>query len=350
MSEAQNTALGLSAVIVAVTNEVPRVLVVRRMTHELATPAQRESSQTERETTVALPFGPFQPERHRTLELGLRSWVEELSGLRLRYVEQLYTFGDRYRDPREAATGPRVVSVGYLALAREAPLTGTGDAEWHNWYDFFPWEDWHNGRPGFLNGVILPRLEDWAKGAATAKERRDRAARMTECFGADDESWDIERTLDRYELLYEAQLLPEAIRDERMHLGRQDNGLKDPAPIDAEILPFVGSPMALDNRRILATAMGRLRGKLRYRPLVFELLPSSFTLLQLQRVVEALSGKRLHKQNFRRLLQSGRLVEPTGQFDSAGRGRPAELFRFRREVLHERVAPGVGIPTVRVGN
>ena len=160
MSEAQNTALGLSAVIVAVTNEVPRVLVVRRMTHELATPAQRESSQTERETTVALPFGPFQPERHRTLELGLRSWVEELSGLRLRYVEQLYTFGDRYRDPREAATGPRVVSVGYLALAREAPLTGTGDAEWHNWYDFFPWEDWHNGRPGFLNGVILPHLKN----------------------------------------------------------------------------------------------------------------------------------------------------------------------------------------------
>ena len=62
--------------------------------------------------------------------------------------------------------------------------------------------------------------------------------------------------------------------------------------------------MALDHRRILATALGRLRGKLKYRPVVFELLPSAFTLLQLQRVVEALAGVRLHKQNLRRLVET----------------------------------------------
>ena len=104
--------------------------------------------------------------------------------------------------------------------------------------------------------------------------------------------------------------------------------------------------MALDHRRILATALGRLRGKIKYRPVVFELLPPSFTLLQLQRVVEALAGVRLHKQNFRRLVEHGGLVEGTGQDVQTG-GRPAELFVFRREVLRERPAPGVGLPGVR---
>ncbi len=106
--------------------------------------------------------------------------------------------------------------------------------------------------------------------------------------------------------------------------------------------------MALDNRRILSTALGRLRGKLRYRPVVFELLPPHFTLLMLQRAVEALAGVRLHKQNFRRLVITGGLVERTGRRDAGGRGRPAELFRFRQEVLLERTAPGVGIPTQRL--
>lgn len=350
MEDAHQTALGLSAVIVAVTDEVPRVLVVRRVTHELATPAQRVAASTSREPTTALPFGPFRPENHRTLELGLRSWVDELTGLKLRYVEQLYTFGDRGRDLRELAGGPRVVSVGYLALVQEAPLTGTGDAEWRNWYDFFPWEDWRNGRPSFLNRIIAPRLRDWVSRADGADRRRARAARLNECFASDNESWDIERTLDRYELLYEARLLPESVRDDALNMARGVGGDPFADGIEPDLEPYVGAAMALDNRRILATAMGRLRGKLRYRPLVFELLPPSFTLLQLQRVVEALSGTPLHKQNFRRLLQSGRLVEPTGQFDSAGRGRPAELFRFRRDVLHERVAPGVGIPAVRVGD
>ena len=102
--------------------------------------------------------------------------------------------------------------------------------------------------------------------------------------------------------------------------------------------------MAIDHRRILAAALGRLRGKLKYRPVVFELLPSTFTLLQLQRVVEALAGVRLHKQNLRRLVEKGGLVEGTSQLESQTGGRPAELFRFRRDVLRERPAPGVGLP------
>jgi hypothetical protein len=105
--------------------------------------------------------------------------------------------------------------------------------------------------------------------------------------------------------------------------------------------------MALDHRRILATALGRLRGKIKYRPVVFELLPEAFTLLQLQRVVEALAGLRLHKQNFRRLVENAGLVEGTGAMETQTGGRPAELHRFRREVLRERRSPGVSLPGSR---
>ena len=105
--------------------------------------------------------------------------------------------------------------------------------------------------------------------------------------------------------------------------------------------------MAFDHRRILATAMGRLRGKLKYRPVVFELLPPEFTLLDLQKTVEAISGTLLHKQNFRRLVEQGGLVETTGNVSTETGGRPAKLYRFRREVVLERPAPGLRVKSGR---
>jgi len=111
----------------------------------------------------------------------------------------------------------------------------------------------------------------------------------------------------------------------------------------------LGVPMIFDHRRILATAIGRLRGKLKYRPVVFELMPPEFTLLELQRTVEAISGAQVHKQNFRRLVESSGLVEGTGRMSAQAKGRPAEKFRFRREVLRERPAPGVKLTAPRGG-
>jgi hypothetical protein len=308
--------LGLNAVIVAVTEEVPRILTVRRKPPS-GGPAED-----------ALPFGPLDPELDRTLDRGLRRWVAEQTGLPLGYVEQLYTFGDRDRHPAESRGGPRAVSVAYLALVREASVKG--EAAWRDWYEFFPWEDWRAGRPGVLDRDIAPALEAWVAAAPDPPHRRERRERADIVFGFGGVGWDGERVLERYELLYEALLVPE-IRHDRAENGRS--------------LP--GRSMALDHRRILATALGRLRGKIKYRPVVFELLPSTFTLLQLQRVVEALAGVRLHKQNFRRLVEHGGLVEGTGGIDAQTGGRPAELFRFRREVLRERPAPGVGLPGVR---
>lgn len=350
---AAGVVIGLTAVIVAVTAEVPRVLVVRRTAHSLLSTERWEETENPALAGLPgmadlLPFGPFAPDRHRTLDSGLRIWVEEQTGFTLSYVEQLYTFGDRHRDPREQAGGPRVITVGYIALVREAPLSGSGDAVWSHWYDFLPWEDWRHGPPPLITRAIRPALHRWAEAAGEASLKNSRLERVSLAFGdgSDSGPWDGERALERYELLYESGLVPEAIRD-RMALSG-GSGL-DPGAVMAlhTADPAFGRPMALDNRRILATALGRLRGKLKYRPLVFELLPPTFTLSHLQRLVEALSGTRLHKQNFRRLLINDGLVEPTGRIDSQTGGRPAELYRFRREILRERQTSGVGLPPSR---
>ncbi len=324
--------LGLNAVILAVTGEVPRVLTVKRAGHALAAPEELAPPPAGGDLPDALPFGPLDPERHLTLDKGLRAWVAQQTGLQLGYVEQLYTFGDRFRDPREREGGPRVVSAGYLALVEEREVAGAGRARWQDAYGYLPWEDWREGVSPLLEHTVEPALAAWARaGGRQARSRRERVD-LTFGIGA---PWDPERVLERYELLYEAGLVREAW---------VDRGGKPPARRSQ-----LGRPMALDHRRILATALGRVRGKLEYRPVVFELLPPTFTLSRLQRVVEALAGVRLHKQNFRRLVERGGLVEGTGKLELSTGGRPAELFRFRREVLRERPAPGVGLPGARRG-
>jgi hypothetical protein len=325
--------LGINAVIVAVTEETPRILTVTRPEAK-ARGSRSLADAARRELCDALPFGPFDPDSDRTLELGLRRWIREQTGLGVGYVEQLYTFGNRNRDPHEREGGPRMVSVAYLALVRELTPSGTGDATWRDWYRFFPWEDWRAGRPDVIDEVIAPALKRWTAAAPDRAGRRERQERGDIAFGFG-APWVPERVLERYELVYQIGLALES---------RRDQGLRDRASeAGSSATALLGKCMALDHRRILASALGRLRGKLKYRPVIFELLPATFTLLHLQRVVEALAGVRLHKQNLRRLVESGGLVEGTGQFDDATGGRPAELFRFRREVLRERPAPGVGL-------
>ena len=313
--------IGLNAAIVAVDRRMPQVLTV----------GGREGR------PEALPFGPFDPARDRTMEASLRATVEAQTDLRLGYIEQLYTFGDRGRHGRPdggAEGGPHVVSVGYLALTRtdaegEARLDAAG-ARFRDWYGAFPWEDFRAGRPAILDHMILPALKAWAETTPTTGAARllpPRAARLKLAFGLDDFPFDEERVLERYELLYEAGLVEEAVADGRV----ATTGLSTP----------LGRPMRHDHRRIAATAIARLRSKIKYRPVIFELMPEEFTLTDLQATVEAISGRLLHKQNFRRLVEGAELVEPTGATASATGGRPAALFRFRRQILEERPAPGL---------
>jgi hypothetical protein len=311
--------IGLSAVVVAIQEDDAVVLTVR--------PPGAGAE--------GLPFGPFDPRGHRTFELAMRAFVTEQTRFTLGYVEQLYTFGDKGRDAPVADMGDpsdhgRVISVGYLALATAAVDTHAPGSEWRPWTRFFPYEDWRDGRP-----AALPLIEDalwrWADGDP------QRMARARLLFALDGAPWNEERVLERYELLYEAGLAPEAARD------RGEAAAAMSAPLAAAL----GEPMLSDHRRILATAVSRLRGKLKYRPVVFELMPEAFTLSALQRAVEAIAGVPLHKQNFRRALERADLVEGLGRMDVETGGRPAELYRFRREILGARPVSGLSLPLLR---
>lgn len=315
----QSIVVGLNAVILAADTEQPQVLIVPQP-----------------DSDVALPFGPFNPSEHRTFEIGLRRWVAEQARFQLGYVEQLYTFGDRGREaPVAALTGQgdgRIISIGYLGLTPVAAPPPEGGGQWRGWYRFFPWEDWRAGRPEMIDADIVPRLRAWSDEAGAPGGRASRHDRLKHAFGLNGASWNEERVLDRFELLYEAGLVDEAARD-----GQIDR----PQPG-----PSLGQAMASDHRRILATAISRLRGKVKYRPVVFELMPERFTLSALQQVVEAIAGYRLHKQNFRRALDRTGFVEGTGKMEAKTGGRPAELFRYRRDALAG--LPSLGLATPRL--
>ncbi len=299
----------LTAVIVAVTDGEPRVLTIDR--------------------GAALPSGPFEP-GHRSLQAGLRSWVETQTHHPLGYVEQLYTFADL--DRKKEARG-RAVSVSYLGLTREAPTAQGWDAAWAPWYRFFPWEDFRGAGATLSDSLLAPALQGWAEGTNDPVVARSRMRRIAINFGLSGQKWNEELVLQRYELLWEAGLVAES-----------------PGPahrLPDRLVAALGTPMHHDHRRILATGVARLRAKIKYRPVVFELMPPAFTLLQLQRTVEALAGRLLHKQNFRRLIDQQDLVEETGEVTTETGGRPAKLFRFRGEVLAERLVAGSKLPMVR---
>ncbi len=288
----------LIAVIVAVTDGQPRVLTIDK--------------------GRALPSGPFES-NESSLQASLRTWVERQTHHPLGYMEQLYTFAD---PGRTGGSDQRIVSVSYLGLTREAPVSGDPGAGWRDWYQFFPWEDRRLASRVAIEN-FLPGLIAWSEATRDGELRRQRWRRVAINFGLEQERWNEELILQRYETLWEARLVPEA------------GGM--PA----------GVAMAHDHRRILATGIARLRAKIKYRPVVFELMPQGFTLLQLQRAVEALAGNLLHKQNFRRLIDQQDLVEETGDVATETGGRPAKLFRFRREILVERSVVGSKLPLVR---
>jgi hypothetical protein len=290
----------LIAVLSAVTDGGPRVMTIA--------------------VGASLPSGPLES-THRSLQHGLRAWVADQTGQAPGFLEQLYTFADRDRND----VGGRTISISYLGLMREHAAAKLERASWRGWYDYFPWEDHRGGVPVVLEGIGR-ELDRWS-GDCSPSTSTDRKRRVAMAFGFGNNPWNEDLVLQRYELLHEAGLVAEA----RDHAAT----------------PF-GRAMAGDHRRILATAIARLRAKIKYRPVVFELMPDQFTLLQLQRTVEALAGLMLYKPNFRRLIEQHELVEETGESQNETGGRPAKLFRFRRSVVEEREFAGSKLPLSRV--
>jgi 8-oxo-dGTP diphosphatase len=164
-----------------------------------------------------------------SLEQAARRELEEETGVRDIYLEQLYTFGSPRRDPRT-----RVISIAYIALVRAD----------------------------------------------------------TQTLRASDESIDV-----------------------RWYAVRQLPG-----------------PLAFDHDHILATALERLRSKLEYTTLAFQLLPEVFSILELKHIYEQIWGEeeKLDKGNFYRKIKDANILEDTGM-RREGRGRPTTLYRFRRD-------------------
>ncbi|MDP3404454.1 MAG: NAD regulator [Brevundimonas sp.] len=307
----QGVRISLSAVVMALRRNVLCVLTTE-----------------DADQALALPSGPFDPVNDRTFERALRAFVTAQTGFGLGFVEQLYTFGDAGRESPRATPGPdrlREISVGYLALTDEAVDMEPPGARWTPVLDIFPWEDRRTGSPASMRS-IMPALVHWGQFEPSRASRIDTLMPVLQAG-----RWDETRVLERYELLYEAGLVAEAARD------------RDGSPGIA----LGDRPMASDHRRILATGLGRLRSKLRYRPVLFELAPPTFTLSALQAAAEAVVGLKLHKQNFRRGVERTGLVEPTGQVSTGTGGRPAELFCYTGTGPGDGQAPGLALPTLR---
>ena len=292
----------LVPVLIAITNGSLRVLTVAQGT--------------------LLPNGLLAPFRH-SLQAGVRMWVAKQTSQPMGYVEQLYTFVDTRRQNEQ---GMPVLYVSYLGLVREAADSILHpDAKWQDCYGYFPWEDLRTD--GGQRDAVVSRLRIWANSADTEEVRQKRLKRIHLCWGVEPENWSEEYVLQRYEMLYESGLIAEATE-------LQEN-------FD---FALTGQPMRHDHRRVLATALSRLRAKIKYRPVIFELMPPEFTLLQLQNSVEAISGRLLHKQNFRRQIQQQNLIEPSDTGVSGSKGRPAQLYRFRDDVLPDQLISDIGLP------
>jgi hypothetical protein len=315
----------LLAVVMAVLADEPMVRLVR-------------TDLVSGRSAVGLPSIGFDPRAGETLESALRKGVEPISGVGLGHIEQLEAGAHEVARAHQDRSGRRLV-IGYLALTHENRIgaASTANAVWHSWYHFFPWEDWRRGRPAVLTNAIEPGLFAWAAAAPDAAEARARRERVCICFGAEGIGWDEEQVAERNELLDLSGVLDKALSfppSPRQIAGREQ-------------LAIERTSLSRTDRLVLAAAMGRLRTKIKSKPLVFDLMPELFTLFELQRAVEAILGPHLHKQNFRRLVEQTGLVEPTNEMKTHTGGRPAKLYRFRHSVVLERLQPGVRVRSAR---
>lgn len=294
---------------------------------------------------------------HDSREAALRELREETGCPAPEHVEALGSYSTNGRDPRQFAgardpetgewvsRGSRVTTNAYLMLVR---LEGGGfdprhgddatDARWVDVYTYFPWEDLRAADGRAAAQSALNALNEWAAGRGG-----DRAERVEFAWGFGLREWNEERVAERFALLMEAGLVEEARRDV---WGRPREGASR----------SFGRPMAFDHRRIMADALGRLRGKIKYLPAtLMALLGDEFTLDELQEGCEAIAGRPLHRANFRRAVaatkdratRAPRIVLGTGKRrarDAGGPGVAPELFRFRQDALRARLETSLRLP------
>jgi hypothetical protein len=280
----------LEAHIIAVVDEAPRVLV------EIQSGA-----------ATSLPRAPFDIDTDADLVSTLSARMHVRCGLELGAVEQLVTDIDATTNPHMHGVERRTLTIAWLAplSAASEPVSGLSFADI---YAALPWEDRRSKRADEANRHLAAALQAWAV------RDIDRSTRVARLFALEGKPWLPAAAAARCVLLREAGVVLDASSTAHR----------------AAMLPAAGPDQSLSSgqRLRLALALDRLRQRALGVPDVAALLPAEFTLLSMQRVTEAILGQRLHKQNFRRLVETARLVEATGRYATSTRGRPAEFFRF----------------------
>lgn len=290
-----------------------------------------------------------------------RELREETGVVDVPWLETLDTYDRVGRDPRQWAGAPgpdgrwiargvRVASKAFIALldapvdAAPAPGEDAASARWVPVSTLLPWEERRHEEGQRLARSFAQRLRAWA-GTQPAERRASLERRVVHAFGgARCADWNEERAPERWALLLEAGLVEEAHRSRWGEVGRRPDEARDG-----------GAALAFDHRTMLADALGRLRGKMKYQPAVLAaLLPARFPMRELVRAVEALGGRRLHEPNFRRIVAeaaSFRIVEPaaTGRGGAAAegasrRGPAPRLHRFLADAALRRLDPAMRLP------
>jgi 8-oxo-dGTP diphosphatase len=150
------------------------------------------------------------------------------------------------------------------------------------------------------------------------------ATRIAKSVGVGDVSW-----LEQVGAYGDARRHPSDADVSVAYAGLVPIGTQSPVGGVYAWFPLADVPqLAPRQRMILDGAISMVRGRMDQSPVAVKLLPPMFTLTELQQMYELLLGKRLHKASFRRALQSAWLVEPTDEWRSEGRGRPAQLYRY----------------------
>jgi hypothetical protein len=300
----------------------------------------------------AWPGGFMDWEDVDTREAAIRELREETGVEAPEFIEALGSYSRNGRDPRQfagqrdestgewIARGARVTTAAYLMLMPGAPEpVGADDAvhaEWENVYHYLPWEDLRDeGREARIE-ASAEWLDGWARTVPNGVER------VRDLFGLAE--WNEERTAERWALLMEAGLVPEARRD---RWGRTRY-----RPIDS----LFGREMAFDHRQILADALGRVRGKIKYTPAALMALTGpEATLDELQAACEAIAGRPLHRSNFRRAVapaehgksRAPRIVARTGRRrprEGKGPGVAPELYAFLPDAVRARLDTSIRFP------
>jgi hypothetical protein len=274
------------------------------------------------------------------------------------FFQTLDTYDENGRDPRQFAgyfdrglwigTGVRIVSKAFIALFAPAinqpttPMPGQDalSAHWESVYRYLPWEDLRGSVGRSMRRQIIRQLtERWVRAAESDEEAALRKRRIETTFASSDlRQWNEERTTERFALLMETALVTEAHRDQ----------WGDVLPEAKRQVLEHDIPLAFDHRRMLADALGRLRGKLKYTPSVLAaLVGSEITAPVIHRVCESVAGRPIHMANLRRALtDTHALLQPIKTIIAGPRppGRQATRYRWVKDIDLARLDPAMRMP------